>query len=148
MWNWTTNVAGGIQVFNQKVAAARNYPNQVRNSTGFKNLVTAFNQNRTAHGLPTVQVTLPAFTSGDFNSNLQQLELDSIRGFNGWGGTDAFGFPLHEFRVQVDSAGLLVVNIDATGTHGTGVWERVPVAARPQQFGDPNYVNHVLAQAP
>jgi hypothetical protein len=148
VWHWAANVAAGIQVFNQMVAGARNYPNQVRGSTVFQNLVTQFNQNRIAHGLPAVQVTLPAFTSGDFNTNLQQLEIDSIRGFNGWGGHDAFGFPLHEFRVAVDGTGLLRVNIDASRTHGTAIWERVPVADRPQGFGDPNYVNHVLAQAP
>jgi hypothetical protein len=148
IWDWTANIRAGVLVFNQKVTAARNYPGQVRGSAGFQNLVQAFNQNRVAHGLPAVQVTLPAFTSGDFNNNLQQLELDAIRGFNGWGGHDAFGFPLHEFRVAVDSTGLLRVNIDATGTHGTAIWERVPVADRPQTFGDPNYVNHVLAQSP
>jgi glycosyltransferase involved in cell wall biosynthesis len=148
VWSWRANVAGGIQIFNQKVRIARGYPAQVRGSTGFKNLVNAFNQKRIQQGLAAIPVTLPDFTSGDFNTNLQQLELDSIRGFNGWGGHDAFGFPLHEFRVALDVQGNLIVNVNAAGTSGTASWVQVPASARPQNFGDPNYVAHVLATSP
>jgi outer membrane protein OmpA-like peptidoglycan-associated protein/peptidoglycan hydrolase-like protein with peptidoglycan-binding domain len=155
VWNWRQNVATGIQIFNQKVQGARNYPRQVRGSAGFRALVDNFNRARQAQGLPPVQVMLPDFTTGNFDNNLQQLELDAIRGFNGWGGRDQFRFPLHEFRVAVDGNGLLqVVNIQPATVGGRkvvvgqAVWERVPVAARPQNFGDPDYVNHVLGRNP
>jgi glycosyltransferase involved in cell wall biosynthesis len=154
VWSWRANVAGGSALFNQKVSAARQYPGQVRASANFARLVTAFNAHRAASGLPAIQVTLPDFTSSGFNvpnAQLGQLELDAIRGFNGYGtGHDAFGFPLHEFRVSLDPQGFLVVNIQSGTNQGTAVWERVPVASRPHgpKDGDPNYVNHVLAQQP
>jgi hypothetical protein len=148
VWNWRENVAKGIQIFNQKVAAARGYPAQVRNSHRFTQLVRLFNAERHKHKLPAIPVDLPDFTTGDFDANMQQLELDSIRGFNGWGGRDQFGLHLHEFRVALDAQGHLRVNLDPTGTSATAIWERVPATARPQSFGDPDYVNHVLATSP
>ncbi|APW62202.1 hypothetical protein [Paludisphaera borealis] len=146
VWNWRANVAEGVRIFQQKVAAARGYPAQVRRSQGFQTLVAQFNAAHHKHGQAAIPIDLPDFTTGDFDTNLQQLELDSIRGFNGFGGRDRFGLHLHEFRVAVDAHGLLRVNLDPAGTRGTAIWERVPVADRPQGFGDPDYVNHVLAR--
>lgn len=148
VWNWRENVAKGIEIFNQKVVAARGYPAQVRNSHRFAQLVQLFNAERHKHKLPAIPVGLPDFTTGDFETNPQQLELDSIRGFNGWGGRDHFGFPLHEFRVALDAHGHLRVNLDPSGPKATAIWERVPASARPQGFGDPNYVDHVLGTSP
>lgn len=148
VWNWRENVARGIEIFNQKVAAARNYPAQVRSTNGFQQLVQAFNAERHAKKLPAIPVVLPDFTTGDFDNNLQQLELDAIRGYNGWGGRDHFGLPLHEFRVALDAHGHLRTTLDAAGTRATASWERVPASARPQKFGDPDYVNHVLGTSP
>jgi glycosyltransferase involved in cell wall biosynthesis len=149
VWNWRSNLAAGIQELNQKVTTARQYPGQVRNSSGFRQMVTAFNLHRQQQGLPPLQrIDLPDFTSGDFNNNLQQLELDAIRGFNGWAGHDAFGFHLHEFRVAVDANGFLQVTVAPGATTGTAQWVRVPAADRPQNVGDPNYVAHVLSRSP
>ena len=149
VWNWRANMAAGIQKLNQAVAGARHYPTQVRNSAHFHQLVQAFNAKRQQQGLPPLQqINLPDFTSGDFNNNLQQLELDAIRGYNGWAGHDAFGFPLHEFRVAVDANGVLRVTVAPGATTGTAQWERVPAADRPQSSGDPNYVAHVLSRNP
>jgi hypothetical protein len=145
VWDWTANVRHGIQIFNEKLAAARGYPQRVRNSQRFQQLVQRLNQTRQQQNLPPLTVTVPPFTSGDFNNNLQQLELDAIRGYNGFGGRDAFGMELHEFRVVLDAAGQLVVDIVPGSTNATTRWERVPAADRPQSFGDPNYVQHVLA---
>ena len=145
VWNWRSNCQAAITAFAGKQAAARNYPSQIRNSSGFTALVKAFNANRQQQGLQQLTVSVPDFTSGDFDNNLQQLELDSIRGYNGWGGHDAFGFVLHEFAIATDANGLLVVQETSAGA-GVATWARVPVSARPQQFGDPNYVNHVLSQ--
>lgn len=144
VWSWRENVAKGIEIFNEKVAAARGYPAQVRKSHRFAQLIQMFNAERHKHKLPAIPVDLPDFTTGDFDANLQQLELDSIRGYNGWGGRDHFGFPLHEFRVALDAHGHLRVDLDPSGTRATAIWEQVPASARPQGFGDPDYVNHVL----
>lgn len=151
VWSWRANVAAGAALFNQRAASARQYPAHVRASAHFTQLVNAFNAKRAASGLPAIQVTLPDFTSSGFtvpNAQLGQVELDAIRGYNGWAGQDGFGFPLHEFSVSVDASGLLVVNIQPGTSQGTAVWARVPAASRPQGVGDPNYVNHVLAQTP
>jgi hypothetical protein len=148
VWNWRENVTAGIRIFNQKVGAARDYPSHVRNSHRFKQLVQQFNAERHKHKLQAIPVDLPDLTTGDFDANLQQLELDSIRGFNGWGGRDHFGLHLHEFRVALDANGHLRLNVDPSGTKATAVWERVPATARPQSFGDPDYVNHVLGTSP
>jgi hypothetical protein len=93
VWNWRANVAKGIGIFNEKVAAARAYPSHTRNSHGFKKLVQLFNSARHDKKHPAIPVDLPDFTSGTFDTDLKQLELDSIRGYNGWGGRDQFGFP-------------------------------------------------------
>ena len=61
--------------------------------------------------------------------------MDAIRGYNGWFGTDRFGFELHEFRVAVDVVSgmelLQVTNINEQTLEGIAVWERVPVEDRP-----------------
>jgi hypothetical protein len=136
-WDWRANVTRGLQIFAQKRAAAADYPRRVRQSAGFRALVNRFNAGRPT---PAV-IVLPDYSA-------QQLELDSIRGYNGWAGHDAFGMELHEFRVPLDAAGNLVVDVDAATGRGTIQWDQVPAAARPQNTGDPNYVNHVLAAHP
>jgi hypothetical protein len=145
IWNWRLNVVKGIELFNDKVDAARDYPNKVRNSDEFKTLVSRFNQRRQGQGLNPIQVVLPPFSEGDFGDNLQQLELDAIRGYNGWNGSDRFGLELHEFRVAVDGENVLAVsNVNEETLQGEAAWERVPVADRPDE-GSPNYVEEVLA---
>ena len=88
IWNWRLNVEKGIEIFNERVAAAGEYPSRVRNSEEFNRLVVQFNQRRQQQGLDPIQVILPEFTAGNFDGDddLQQLELDAIRGYNGWHG--------------------------------------------------------------
>jgi outer membrane protein OmpA-like peptidoglycan-associated protein len=147
IWDWRSNIARGIAIFQQKLAAARGYPARVRGSAGFRQLVERFNQSRRQQGLPALRIILPNFTSGNFDTNLLQLELDTIRGFNGFAGQDTVGLrELHEFRVALNpDGGLQVANIDTTANTGEAVWERVLPALRPRQ-GDPGYVQRVLRQ--
>lgn len=132
-WNWKDNLQGGWSLYLQKESIARAYPALVRNGPTFRALVAAWNAQPSRKGKPVIAVTIPEYTA-------DQLELDTIRGFNGFAGG------LHEFRVRLDSKGLLVVTLNATGTVGAAEWERVPVSARGTS-GDPNYVNNVEAQA-
>ena len=152
IWNWRLNVAKGIELFNERVAAAGEYPSRVKNSEGFRNLVEQFNQRRQQQGLDPIQVVLPDFTTGNFDDDPQQLELDAIRGYNGWEGSDRFGFEMHEFRVAVDVVDggevLRVTDINEQTLIGEAVWEQVPVEDRLQNRGEPNYVNSVRAFAP
>lgn len=135
-WNWLANINHGLQILQQKQAVARAYPGRVRNSAAFQALVQSFNAGRSAPA----EIVLPDFTP-------QQLDLDMVRGYNGWAGKDAFGNVLHEFRVPLDSDGNLQVDV-GPDNHGIIAWEQVPGADRPQNTGDPNYVSHVLAQQP
>jgi hypothetical protein len=153
VWNWRINVGKGIELFNEIVDAARRYPNQVKDSAGFEDLVNHFNQKRQQTGLSPIQeIVLPDFTTGNFDNDLQQLELDAIRGYNGWRDSDRFGFELHEFRVAVDRIDgedvLRVININEQTLTGEAVWEQVPVADRAQNLGEPDYVSQVLGFLP
>lgn len=133
VWNWKDNVQAGWSLYLEKERIANNYPINVRAGATFRAQVAAWNAQPARQGMPALAVTLPDYTA-------EQLEQDTIRGFNGFAGG------LHEFRVRLDARGLLVVTVDASGRNGAAEWERVPVADR-GTVGDPNYVNNVEAQA-
>jgi hypothetical protein len=149
VWNWRMNVAKGMKIFNERVDAARTYPSKVRNSDEFERLSSKFNQKRQGQGLNPIQIALPPFAEGDFDENLQQLEMDAIRGYDGWNGADRFGLELHEFRVAMDLIDgeevLVVTNVNEETLQGEAVWERLPVADRPADISRPNYVDEVLS---
>lgn len=157
VWSWKENLKAGVALWNAKETNARAYPEQVRKGSEFKTLVNAYNSQRAATAAaaakkagaappntPPIAVTLPDYTA-------EQLRLDTLRGFNGYAGN------LHEYRVKVDSNGLLVVTLNATGTQGTAQWERVTAAERiafydkiglaANRRGDPNYVDDVEKRA-
>ncbi len=130
-WSWKDNVRGGWELYKEKERIARAYPRNVRNGERFKSLVKALNAARAAQGLPAISVQLPDYTP-------EQLERDTLRGFNGY----ANG--LHEYRMRMQG-GQLWVKLSADGKTGHAEWERVPVADR-GTVGDPNYVENVLAR--
>jgi hypothetical protein len=157
IWNWKSNVAAGWRLYQDYERRARAYPASVRNSPAFRALVTAYNASRLAPAtpgqpqppaaaparpatLPPLAITLPDYTA-------EQLENDTLRGFNGYAGG------IHEYRVRVDANGLLVVTEDPGGRTGTAEWERVTAADRTARYdalgiaagrrGDVDYVNDV-----
>ena len=149
IWDWRKNVATGITLFEEFTKRAQGYPGRVRESAGFKKAVDHFNQGRQSDELAALNVMLPDFTSGNFDNDLQQLERDAIRGYDGWHGTDRFGHELHEFEVAFTTVGveeiLRVDETDELARTGVAVWERVPPNARPLGVGDANYVDGVMA---
>ena len=92
-----------------------------------------------------LNIQLPEYTQ-------EQLERDTVRGFNGYAGDG-----LHEYRVRLDAKGKLFVTVDAGGLNGTAEWERVSAADRiavyqakgleRRRWGDPDYVENVYRQA-
>jgi hypothetical protein len=96
-----------------------------------------------------VQVKVPEFTE-------EQLQDDTIRGFNGWAGDDGFTSPpnggLHEFRIKQDpKTKALVVEGDLKSGAVNAVWERVPNADRPRKDDKdktPEYVDLVKSYNP
>jgi hypothetical protein len=152
IWSWKANVARGVAIFAERVRQAAEYPAGVRTSAAFQALVSRFNERRVLAGHPPIDLTVPDFATGDFDGNLLERELDAIRGYDGWFGTDRFGLPLHEFRVAMDAidgeAVLRVVDIDEQAREGRVVWERVPDQERPTDAGAPGYVRDVLSRTP
>ena len=148
VWSWRGNVTRGQQIFSQKISTARSYPIMLSRSAEFRGLINLYNERRMATNMPPINIRVPNFSTGDFDANPQQMELDAIRGYNGWGGKDQFGMALHEYRIALDADGYLVVDIDASGNSGWVRWERVPSSDRPVKFGNPDYVRMVLAQQP
>lgn len=132
-WSWKDNLQGGWNLYLQKESIARAYPTLVRNGPTFRALVAAWNAQPSRKGKSMLAVTIPEYTT-------DQLEQDTIRGFNGFAGG------LHEFRVKIDSKGLLVVVLNVAGTAGAAEWEPVPKLAR-GGLGDPDYVKNVEMQA-
>jgi len=175
IWSWKANVDAGWSLYQEKEATARVFPAHIRKGDTFKQLVSSYNDARykkqqeeaakqpkamaaaaaggsgTASVKPTTEVvrrdltiSLPDFTD-------EQLQLDTLRGFNGY--SDG----LHEYRLSRDAAGLLAVTVDEANLKGKASWDRLTAAQRIVQLdadgvagndrGDPNYVDDVMAQA-
>jgi len=149
VWNWPNNVTQGISKFNGVDHSTTAYRDLILTTNTYAGMIATINRNRAAQRppLPALTVTIPPWTTGGYDTNLLQVQLNQIRGYNGFGGRDVFGLRLREFRLQMDANNLPVLVINVQNNTATAVWERVPVAARPP-FGDPNYVNNVLGQRP
>lgn len=146
IWDWPRNVKGGMAKFKSCFQISQRWHTTTQNSPGFQSLVDAYNQKRAQQGLKPLAIKVPKLTPGDFNDNLQQREMDTVRCYNGAAGFD-LGLPLHEFKIARDTDGnLIVTNINEKSLKGEAMWVRVPASERPQNVGDPDYVNHVLSQ--
>jgi len=163
IWSWKENINGGWALYQEKESTARKYPAKYRHGDEFKALVKAYNAQRMAKlqaaagsapsgaatpaapGTPAKDLTIHL---PDFNA--EQLERETIRGFNGYAG-------IQEYRVKLDKDGVLVVTEDPGGTKGTAEWEIVTAAERIKYYdktnvpankrGDADYVEDVLKQA-
>jgi hypothetical protein len=156
-WSWKENVRGGWDLYKKKEKEARNHMKNVREGE-FKALCKTYNEKRQAKlaaaaaakpdagaaaPIKDLEIELPDYTD-------EQLERDTIRGFNGYAG-------IHEYRVKVDKDGVLVVTEDASGAKGKAEWEQVTKAERIKFYddhnvsannrGDPNYVEDVESKA-
>jgi hypothetical protein len=148
IWSWRTNVVSGVGIFNNKLSGARSYRTNILSLPAFRRMVNELNARRIGENLPPLTVAIPYLTSGNLNDNPEQLELDAVRGFNGWAGQDRFRLNLHEYRLKMDSStGELALSVDNSNSIGTAIWEKVPRSARPNS-GDPDYVAHVLGSNP
>ena len=144
IWSWKANVTRGRAFYGEKESIARGYARTVRNGPTFAAQVTAYNAVRSAANKPPVTITVPDYTAAE-------LELDTIRAFNGYAGG------LHEYRLARDAQGILTVALDPGERTGTAQWERISAADRIAEYdrlgiaanrrGDPNYVEDVLRQA-
>jgi hypothetical protein len=167
VWSWKANVQAGWAVYQGKETIARNHSRNFRNGSDFHKLSKAYNDLRydkaKKAALAAVPVTVPAsapaappkevprqdlaITIPDYTD--EQLEYDTIRGYNGY----ADG--MYEYRALLDKDGILVLTVDEPNLKGTASWERITGAMRLAQFeaddfpvkkrGDPSYVDDVLA---
>jgi hypothetical protein len=151
IWNWRENVAAGIRRFDAIRDAAKNYPQLVQGSDAFGAQKDRINQLRAAAFLDPLTITVPPYSFGDFDTDLKMLELDTIRGYDGWKGDDGFGGnEIHEFRVAMTSTDsgesiLALSNVDEQTLTAQAQWERVPIKDRPaSNTTDPIYVDRVI----
>ncbi len=146
LWNWRANVSDGINIFNTqfKFSVAYDADGGVVRSE-LPQMLINLNSARQAQNLPpVVSLSLRHWTSTGFSppGNYGELELDGIRGYNGFNGTDGFGHSLHEFKVNQTAGQVPIVIIDPKTMIGMADWSEVNFSQRPKG-GDPNYVNHV-----
>lgn len=144
VWDWTANVEAGKRFWHAKEANSKAFVTSQQTGQHLKDLVKAFNLHREKKGQKAITITLPDFTD-------DQLEKDTLRGYNGYAG----GW--HEYRIATDANGHLIVTIDPAGTTGTAEWHRNSAAERKAHYqaigldqdnwGDPDYVEDVLRQA-
>ena len=73
-WDWILNVFGGMAKFADSQRVATGYPARVQATQPFQAAVNAINTARQQQQLPPLQVTVPAFTSGNFDNNLMELQ--------------------------------------------------------------------------
>ena len=167
VWSWKENVKAGWALYKSKEAAALSWMKATQKGNDFNALVKAYNDARAAKAKAAASAAPPAGGSPpaagagatppkplmielpDFTAD--QLQRDTIRGFNGWAGQ------LHEFRPKVDKDGLLVVKEDPGGTKGTAEWEEISAEDRIKYYdsiklaagrrGDPDYVEDVMKKA-
>jgi uncharacterized repeat protein (TIGR01451 family) len=151
IWDWTKNIQGGSRVFEDKIPFARGFPNRVETGVRasdqslaehqrFVQLRDAYNQDRVDRGLRPLEISVPSFTQGDWNCDLQQLELDTIRQYNGG--------HLYKIATQTSAAGerLIVTNINARDRRGTAAWAPRSMAEQ-APAPDRQYVTNVLDES-
>jgi hypothetical protein len=116
VWDWRKNIDRGVLIFRMKLVIAR------------QRLQVLVNQ--VVNEAATMGATVAPFTP-------DMVVLNAIRGYNGYNNGNG---QMDEYRHMRDAQNRLVI------MNGRTVWERVPVAVRGTQLGDPDYVNHVLGR--
>ncbi len=147
VFNWQTNVQLGVTIFKEKVRLAKGYPQSLRTNSQYRAyIVQKINPARKAASLPEIPiqsstgVSLP-LPAPDFSQ--EQLRLDTIRAFNGYGTMRLWGALLHEYR---PSETALKTKTLAQLQDPAVFWERVPgTAAARGTMGAPDYVNKILS---
>lgn len=140
VWDWKSNVKAAKDQWNSKSRDAKRILQNYASSTEFRDLVRQYNLARTAPLKP-LTIALPAVTD-------EMLNNETIRLYN--------GAPfVQEYDAETDARGMLVVDIDPDGLHGTARWRQITATQRSAIYvahgksaslGDPDYVNHVLSQ--
>jgi hypothetical protein len=148
IWSWKHNADAGSRVLQAAYATAQSWPSRVSGSSEFNSAVAAYNAAREQVEKPRLtRVTVPDLTSGNFACNPLQRERNAIRLYNGAGGTDPLGLPLHEYRLAYDSnAKLLELVVDEENLTATAQWVRVEPGERPRGVGAADYVDRVLSR--
>jgi hypothetical protein len=150
VWNWKRNVESGSTRLQGAYTVARNWPTILASSRQFSAAVDAYTAAREQAGLPKLaRVTVPEFSAGNLLCDLQQRENDAIRLYNGAGGTDNLGLPLHEYKLAYDpTLDLLQLSVDEDEGTARAEWVQVAAAERPAGRGARDYVDRVVSRPP
>lgn len=139
VWDWKANAQAGAAVLDHALSLGQKFIDSLTTYTNDVYL-PKLNAKRAKAGLAPIElIVLPAWTP------IMQLR-DGIRGYNGFNGNDFFysKLLLHEYTLQKDGTGNLVLTIDKNGV-ATASWRAVKPTERPSA-GDRSYVDNVLAQ--
>ena len=79
VWDWEANVEAGKRFWDAKEANSRAFATAQQTGHHFRDLVNAFNHRRAQQHAQAITITLPDFTD-------DQLEKDTLRGYNGYAG--------------------------------------------------------------
>ena len=167
LWDWTTNVADGVGIFNGKLPIPDTYPATIKQAGVFQNAYVQLNTVRKANGLKPVTPNVPLFSrgapggdwSGGWNdTTIHQYERDVIQGYNGYcDSTSQYGTLWHQYQLLTTDGNQESppqITVNETTLVGSVQWTWIPTRNRPNHCGnkqyavDPAYVDEVLAQDP
>jgi hypothetical protein len=167
LWDWTTNVADGVGVFNSKLPIPDTYPGTIKQASVFQNAYVQLNTTRKANGLKPVTPNVPLFSrgapggdwSGGWNdTTIHQYERDVIQGYNGYcDSTSQYGTLWHQYQLLTTDGNQESppqITVNESTLVGSVQWTWIPTGNRPDHCGnkqyavDPAYVDKVLAQDP
>ena len=140
IWNWRSNIDGGVGIFANKFDAVASYVGQNGDAANSATYITLANAWRAAHQKPPNYPVYPAAYTVD------QTVLDAVRGFNGFQGSGTagqypkLGINLHEFTVALQSGLMVATDL---GNHAESAWAEIPPASRGQDIKLANYVINV-----
>jgi hypothetical protein len=150
LWDWTANADEGLRLFRAEKlrGSAAGFADRVARCEAFRLAVEATHRHRESQALPALsRIRVPPFTA-------EQLLRDAVRGYNGYGGRDALGLPLHQYRLKTQATAFgLALEVSAPEPDPAdllrpmawAVWEEVPASHRPIG-GDRMYVSHVAGR--
>ena len=175
LWDWTTNVADGVGIFNAKKSLSNpygpdSYPTIISQTGVFQSAFTQLNIVRKANQLKPVTPYVPPFTrgaaGGDWSSAWgssdktgHQFERDVIQAYNGYcDSTSQYGTQWHQYQLQTVGNGNQEnppqITVNENTLVGAVSWVWIPNGNRPDTCGtrqyrtDTAYVDKVLNQDP
>ena len=127
VWSWRANLAKGMRVLREKRDLAKAYLTSYQSSAQFQSYVGKYNETRIRNalkeGIPipaSLKIGLPQPTE-------DQLERETVRGYNGWAGG------IHEYTAKVSGSDSVLVVRESPGSNiAIASWHEITGEEREQ----------------